>query len=167
MPEELFNEAGEQMSNDSADYIAAINEMKQNSVSKEQYNKLKNENKQLLDALVSNKQIDIPEEKPKLSVADARKDFAQACENGCTHLEYFEKALALRTAVLESGGPDPFLPTGSKVQPTYEQIERQNVIHEGLQQMIDFADGDPGIFNAEYQRRVVDTMPASIKKNYR
>lgn len=167
MPEELFNEAGEQMSNDSADYIAAINEMKQNSVSKEQYNKLKNENKQLLDALVSNKQIDVPEEKPKLSVADARKDFAQACENGCTHLEYFEKALALRTAVLEAGGPDPFLPTGSKVQPTYEQIERQNIIHEGLQQMIDFADGDPGIFNAEYQRRVVDTMPASIKKNYR
>lgn len=167
MPEELFNEAGEQMSNDSADYIAAINEMKQNSVSKEQYNKLKNENKQLLDALVSNKQIDVPEEKPKLSVADARKDFAQACENGCTQLEYFEKALALRTAVLEAGGPDPFLPTGSKVQPTYEQIERQNIIHEGLQQMIDFADGDPGIFNAEYQRRVVDTMPASIKKNYR
>lgn len=167
MPEEILtHEAGTEMSNDGVDYIKAINEMKQNSVTKEQYNKLKNENKQLLDALVSNKQIDV-QEKPKLSVADAKKEFVQVCENGCTQLEFFEKALALRTAVLEAGGPDPFLPTGSKVQPSYDQIERQNVIHEGLQEMIDFSEGDPGIFNAEYQRRVIDTMPAPTRKTYR
>lgn len=166
MPEEL-SVAGTEMSNDGVDYIQAINEMKQNSVSKEQYNKLQSENKKLLDALVSNKQLDIAEEKPKISVADAKKEFVQVCENGCTQLEFFEKALALRTAVLDAGGPDPFLPTGSKVQPSYDQIERQNIIHEGLQEMIDFAEGDPGIFNAEYQRRVIDTMPAPTRKNYK
>lgn len=168
MPEEILtHEAGTEMSNDGVDYIKAINEMKQNSVSKEQYNKLQSENKKLLDALVSNKQLDIAEEKPKISVADAKKEFVQVCENGCTQLEFFEKALALRTAVLDAGGPDPFLPTGSKVQPSYDQIERQNIIHEGLQEMIDFAEGDPGIFNAEYQRRVIDTMPAPTRKNYK
>ena len=167
MLEEFNHEAGNEMSNDGVDYIQAINEMKQNSVSKEQYNKLQNENKKLLDALVSNKQLDVAEEKPKLSVADAKKEFVQVCENGCTQLEFFEKALALRTAVLDAGGPDPFLPTGSKVQPSYDQIERQNIIHEGLQEMIDFAEGDPGIFNAEYQRRVIDTMPAPTRKNYK
>ena len=66
MPEEIMNNSvsGEEMSNNSVDYIAAINEMKQNSVSREQYNKLQSENKKLLDALVTNKQIDVAEEKP-------------------------------------------------------------------------------------------------------
>ncbi|MBO5425707.1 MAG: hypothetical protein J6A25_09360 [Lachnospiraceae bacterium] len=158
MDEQLTNVSSEEMSNDSVDYVAAINELKQNSVSKERYNKLEQDNKRLLDALVNNKQIDI-QEKPKVDVAEARRNLAEVCETGCTQLEFFDKVLALRTAVLESGGPDPFLPVGSKVQPTYEQIERQNEIHAGIQDMIDFAEGDPGIFNAEYQRRVVDTMP--------
>ena len=158
MEDQLTNVSSEEMSNDSVDYVAAINELKQNSVSKERYNKLEQDNKRLLDALVNNKQIDI-QEKPKVDVAEARRNLAEVCETGCTQLEFFDKVLALRTAVLESGGQDPFLPVGSKVQPTYEQIEKQNEIHAGIQEMIDFAEGDPGIFNAEYQRRVVDTMP--------
>ena len=43
--------------NDSIDYIEAIKEMKQNSVTRESYDKLKSENKQLLDALVNGKEI--------------------------------------------------------------------------------------------------------------
>lgn len=45
--------SGEETSNDSVDYIAAINEMKQNSVSRQQYEKLKQENKELLDTLIN------------------------------------------------------------------------------------------------------------------
>ena len=43
--EVLNSESGEEMSDDSVDYIAAINEMKANSVDKAQYEKLKSENK--------------------------------------------------------------------------------------------------------------------------
>ena len=44
--------------NDSIDYIEAIKEMKQNSVSKEAYEKLKAENKQLLDSIINGTELD-------------------------------------------------------------------------------------------------------------
>ena len=47
------NESGKEIVNDdsSIDYISAINEIKQNSVSREQYEKLKNERNELLTSL--------------------------------------------------------------------------------------------------------------------
>ena len=56
---ELLNsESGEENVNDSIDYIEAIKEMKQNSVSKKAYDKLREENKQLLDSLINGKEIE-------------------------------------------------------------------------------------------------------------
>jgi hypothetical protein len=46
------------------DYIAAIQELQNNTVSKDQYQKLREENKKLLDALVSGQQINVPAEEP-------------------------------------------------------------------------------------------------------
>lgn len=164
MPEEIMNSvSGEEMSNNSVDYIAAINEMKQNSVSREQYNKLQSENKKLLDALVTNKQIDVAEEKP----ADIKELRAKLfnVDQGLSNIEFIDTALQLREALIAKGERDPFLPIGSKVQITYDMAEKAEEVAKGLQEMIDFAEGDPGIFNAEYQRRVVDTMPT--RKNYR
>jgi hypothetical protein len=45
--------SGEEQSNDSADLIKAIKEIRQNSVSREQYEKLQNENRELLDTLIN------------------------------------------------------------------------------------------------------------------
>jgi hypothetical protein len=164
MPEEILtNEAGDQMSNDSVDYIKAINEMKQNSVSKEQYSKLQADNKRLLDALVSNKQIDIPEEKP-VNVDELRAKLFKN-EQGLSNLEFIDTALQLREALIARGEPDPFLPIGSKVQPDYDMVEKAETVAKCLKEIVDFADGDSGIFNAEYQRKVVVTMPA--RKNYK
>lgn len=139
------------------DYVAAINELKQNTVSKEQYEKLKKENGQLLDALVNNKQLDIPKEEP-VDINQLRAKLFT--EQGCSsNLEYIDTALRLREALIAKGEQDPFLPIGSKVQPTVEMAEKAENVAKGLKEMIEFADGDAGIFNAEYQRRVVDTMP--------
>ena len=46
--------SGEEMSNvdTTQDYISAINEIKQNTVSKEAYNKVVEDNRKLLDSLV-------------------------------------------------------------------------------------------------------------------
>jgi hypothetical protein len=44
---DLNNVSGEEQSNDSADYISAINEMKKNTVSRESYEKLVRERNQL------------------------------------------------------------------------------------------------------------------------
>ena len=164
MPEEILTSvSSEEMSNDSVDYISAINEMKQNSVSKEQYQKLQADNKRLLDALVTNKQIDIPEEKP-VNVDELRAKLFKN-EQGLSNLEFISTALQLRDALIANGDPDPFLTVGSKVQPDYDMVEKADNVAKCLKEIVDFADGDSGIFNAEYQRRVVDTMPT--RRNYK
>lgn len=152
-----------QQDDTTADYVTAINELKANSVSKEQYQKLKDDNKRLLDALVTNKQLDIPEEKPA-NVDELRTKLFKN-EQGLSNLEFIDTALQLRDALIAKGEPDPFLPIGSKVQPDYDMVEKANNVAKCLKEMVEFADGDSGIFNAEYQRRVVDTMPT--RKNYK
>lgn len=142
----------EEMNNEQ--YIAAIEELKASTVSRDAYNKLRNENKQLLDALVSGKEIPTtPEEKPSIPEMRA-KLFG---DSDMSNLEYVETALSLRDALIESGERDPFLPYGDKVDITAEQIDAANKVAAGLREMVDFAEGDSGVFTAEYQRRVKDT----------
>ena len=62
MPEEIkeqISDSGEQMSDGTADYIEAIKEIKQNSVPKSEYAKLKEENKKLLDSIING--ADLPD----------------------------------------------------------------------------------------------------------
>lgn len=157
MNEELTNVSGTEMSEANVDYVAAIQELQNNTVSKEQYNKLKSENKKLLDALVSGQQIETPSES-KVSVQDLRKKLFNR-DSELTNLEYVETTLQLRDALIESGERDPFLPYGEKVQETAEQHDKANRVAEVLKECIDFADGDSGIFTAELQRRTKDVMP--------
>lgn len=143
----------EEMNNEQ--YIAAIEELKASTVSRDSYNRLRAENKQLLDALVSGKEIpQTTEEKP--SIDDLRKKLFG--EGDLSNLEYVETALSLRNSLIEAGERDPFLPYGDKVDITSEQIDTANKVAAGLQEMVDFAEGDSGVFTAEYQRKVKDVM---------
>lgn len=148
---------GNENANDNSQYIEALNSMKQNSVSKDQYAKLQQENKKLLDALVSNKQIDLPEEKPA-DVNELRQKLFNN-EQGINNLEYIDTALQLRKAIMDKDGNDPFLPVGSHVQLTYDMQEKAQEVADVLQECVDFASGDSGIFTAELQRRTRDTGP--------
>lgn len=141
----------EEMNNEQ--YIAALEEMKANTVSRDAYNKLRNENKQLLDALVSGKEI--PQEETKKPTADELRKKLFGGED-MSNLEYVETALSLRDALIESGERDPFLPYGDKVDITNEQIETAEKVATGLREMVDFAEGDSGVFTAEYMRKVKD-----------
>lgn len=156
--EELTNaNRGEEMSEANVDYVAAIQELQNNTVSKEQYQKLRTENKKLLDALVSGKSIDVPKEE-KVEVNDLRKKlFDRDCE--LSNLEYIDTTLKLRDALIAAGERDPFLPYGEKVHETAEQHDKANHVAEVLRECIEFADGDSGIFTAELQRRTKDVMP--------
>lgn len=152
MAEEIITTL-EEMNNEQ--YIAAIEELKASTVSRDAYNKLRSENKQLLDALVSGQQLpQVPEE--KVSVEDLRKKLFSTDSENLSNLEYVETALSLRNGLIEAGERDPFLPYGDKVDITSEQIETANKVANALQEMVDFAEGDSGVFTAEYQRRVKD-----------
>ena len=144
----------EEMNNEQ--YIAAIEELKASTVSRDAYNKLRTENKQLLDALVSGQQLPQTQTEEKPSVEDLRNKLFATDGNDLSNLEYVKTALSLRNSLIEAGERDPFLPYGDKVDITSEQIDTAEKVANALQEMVDFAEGDSGVFTAEYQRRVKD-----------
>jgi uncharacterized protein YjhX (UPF0386 family) len=136
--------------------------MKQNSVDRSVYDKLKSENKQLLDALVNGKEIEISKEEP-VDIAKLRKDLFNK-DGHMSNLEYVSNALKLRDALIEKGERDPFLPYGDKVNLTAEHYDKAEQVATVLRECVEFADGDSGIFTAELQRRTKDVMPRYGKR---
>lgn len=165
--EQQTSGSGEEMSNDSVDYIKAINEMKQNSVSREQYEKLKNERDELLDTLINGGQVNIQDTAPKKSIEEMRKELfsREAADKGMTNLEFVERSLELRDAIIESGGTDPFLPIGKGIELTRDDYEAAEFTAEQFRECIDFAKGNPEVFTNELMRRTADNSLPTAKKN--
>lgn len=143
----------ENMADENVDYIAAINELKANSVDRKHYDKLKLENKRLLDTLISGGQIEQTKEvvdKDKL-----RKELYvdKSCKS---NLEYWTKTMQLRDAIIEDGGQDPFCANGTKIAPTMEDFAAADRVAAGINHCIEVADGDNSIFTNELQRIMVD-----------
>lgn len=140
------------------DYIQAIQELKANSVSKDQYMKLKDENSKLLKSLINGETLEATDVTTAPDIQELRKDLYGG-EAHFTNLEYISKVLELRDAVIERGERDPFLPYGSKVMPDNNDIECANRVATILKDCIEYADGDSGVFTAEVQRRMIDVAP--------
>ena len=143
-------------SNPDTDYVAAIKELKEKTVSKESYQKLRDENKKLLQSLVNGEQIQAEVEKPDIN--ELRKELFNEDSN-IDNVSFISKALELRTALIESGEPDPFLPVGKRITPTDEDISAANRVATVLQECVDYAQGDSQAFTNELQRRTIDTAP--------
>lgn len=137
------------------DYIAAIQELKQNSVEREKYNQLKAENKKLLDAIVNGQEIDVSKQENKRSIEEIRNELFNG-EKDLSNLEFIQNALELRSALIEKGEPDPFLPVGNQITPTDADIAAAERVATVLQECVDYAEGDSAVFTNELQRRMVD-----------
>ena len=142
-------------------YIDTIKKLKENSVEKDKYNKVIEENKQLLKALTESRPPEQKEEEPKVDIQKLRKELYDG--KGLTNLEYIEKTLALRQALLEDG-EDIFVKRTNATSADYERAEKTATI---LQECVDFAKGDTNSFNAELQRRLEDRKPLPQKNNFR
>ena len=143
---------------DNTDYLAAIKELKENSVDRSKYDSLRAENKRMLDMIVNGQQVETSAPKKEVDVQALRKELFN--NDNQTNLQYVENALALRNALIESGEPDPFLPNGKKIVATNEDIECADRVAKVLQECVDYADGDSDVFTNELMRRTVDTgMP--------
>lgn len=149
MPEE--EKVAEQETN--IDYIQAINELKQNSVDRAQYDKLREENKRLLNTLVTNQQIEQTKPKREIDVRAIEKKLSKGSR--MTSLEGFQAALDIRQADLDAGKIDPFIDANNKNPSPYdlEQAQRRADIY---QEIIDYAHGDKDLFAQELSRRMVD-----------
>ena len=156
MEEEIKNSVTGSVDDTTVDYISAINELKQNTVDRKQYDQLRAENKKLLNSIVNGQTIDIQQSMPeKKSVEELRHNLFN--ENAdMTNLEWTKNALELREALISEGQPDPFLPYGKQIMPTNEDIECANRVADVLQECVDYAEGDPAVFTNELMRRTVD-----------
>lgn len=133
-------------------YLDEIANLKQTTVSKEDYNKLLNENRNLLKSIVEGKTQDTTvEEQPSRDIKDILGDF----NSDSTNLDHIKAVLELHDKRLEQGYND-FVPMGHNISPTDEDIEDAQNVYDFLQDLVKTADGNADVFNNEYQRRVKD-----------
>lgn len=141
------------------DYIEAIKSLKQNTVDKTAYDALRSENKKLLESLINGEEIQPKNKVLTESIEELRKEVLT--NDSLTNLEYWDKVLKLRSALLKRGDEDPFVPQGNKVAATQADYATAEKVATIMQEMVDNAEGDPNVFLNEFQRRVKDTQ---IKK---
>lgn len=152
MEDEKKSVTGTEVEDMTPDYLAAINELKQNSVDRSKYEELKAENKKLLDSIVNGTEVALPHEDKK-SIEELRANYLKEDQS---NLEYITNTLKLREALMAEGKPDPFLPVGEQILPTDEDVAAAQKVADVLQECVDYADGDSNVFTNELQRRLVD-----------
>lgn len=146
------------------DPVQAINELKQNSVSKEMYNKVVEEKNKYLKALIDGNQVAEAQPKEPVDIDALRSDLFSG-KKDLSNLEYAQKALELRDALIESQGVDIFVGRGSKLTPTNDDYEAAQRVADTFQQCIDVAQGDSEIFTRELMRLTEDVAPLATKIN--
>ena len=140
------------------DYLAAIKELKEKSVDRSEYDKLRAENKKLIDAVVNGQP---GQEEPtvvkhsKEQIDELRNDLFNSPKE-LSNLEYITKAMELREALMENGEPDPFLPVGKQISPTRDDLEGAEKVAQVYKECIEYADGDSEVFTNELMRRTRD-----------
>ena len=132
------------------DYIEAIKNLKQNTVDRSKYDELKAENKKLLDSIVNGQSVDA-EPQPQYRDVNVIRD--ELFNHEHNNLEYMKLSLELRNTLIAKGERDPFLPYGSQIAPTPEDVEKAEKAAQIYQECIDYADGDSKLFTQELQRR--------------
>ena len=157
MAEEILNSVSgdnNQEIDTTQDYLATIKQLKENTVSKETYLKLKEQNKQLLDSVVNGQTMEqqIPQ-KESVDI-DALRKKLYAENSNMSNLDYISSTLELRKTLMENGEIDPFVPNGVKIKPTDEDFRQAQKVAEVLQECVDYADGNSDVFTDELKRRM-------------
>lgn len=156
------NPTGIQGDDTAPDYIATIQQLRDSTVSKEQYQKVKDENQRLLKTLVEGGQLEQSSTaQDTMSIDELRNNLMH---KEMTNLEYWQTALDLRKKLMDKGQKDPFLPWSKDYVPTEQDIATAQRVADVVSQCIDYADGDSSIFTNELQRVTVDTAIPQRKK---
>ena len=155
--EEKINVTGT-VEDNTQDYLAAIKELKENSVNRSEYDKLRAENKRLIDAVVNGQpgqEEQVVVKHSKEQIDDLRNDLFNSPKE-LNNLEFITKAMELREALMENGEPDPFLPVGKQISPTRDDIEGAEKVAQVYKECIEYAEGDSEVFTNELMRRTRD-----------
>ena len=137
----------------SEDYVKVIQELKENTVPKDQYSKLLDEKKRLIEALRDGNTLE-EEDAPKTNKELRGIIFGRERRS---NVELAEAMLTLRNNLVEEGGhsASPFLPTSGAI--SQSDLDDEQMFVDLLEHCIDLADGDNGVFTAEFQRHLKES----------
>lgn len=144
-------------------YLEQIKSLKQNTVSKDEYNKILNENRNLLQTIVDGGSLD---DKTSTEVVrpldEIRKELFDPNNDNLT---YCSRAIELRDATLKATGgkDDIFVPHGYNIVADENDYQCAQKLADTLKECIDYADGDSMVFTNELQRRLIDNIPLRRK----
>ena len=140
------------------EYLDEIEHLRDTTVPKEEYAKLKATNNELLKRLAKG-DFDPQQEKPEeVDLNALRKSIFQG---SVTNLEYVKNALKLREEIIKKEGKDIFLPYGHNYTASQEDIDKAQNVADVLQECVDESDGNSQVFTAILQSRLNE--PAFVR----
>ena len=146
--------------NENLQYIDAIRDLKANTVSKDRYNKLMEENKNLLNSLVNGEAVATAA--PSQSELPPIQDLVNEMRGKqLSDIEFVEKALEFRERVLEETGEDCFVSKGHNITPTQESYIAAQRTADIYRECLDYANGDNKVFMNELMRRMPNDGPVA------
>ena len=158
------NETNVPVENENLNYIETIKQLKQTTVPKTELEKLQAENKKLLDTLLEGGEMEAAASTAQKRTPDEiRKELFGDNADSLTNLEFAQKAIELREAILDEGGIDPFVPQGSKIIAEDSDFATAEKVAEALKSCIEYADGNSEIFTNELMRITADVAPVSTR----
>lgn len=160
-PEEKKEEKKSEPSN--VELAKAFKELKENSVSKEDYEKLQNENKELVAQIINGEGGGNGQPTPeKVDIKVLRDELYGPKGADLSNLDFWKKTLQLRQAVIEQEGYDPFLPHGAKIKPNEQDVERAEAVAKTVQKCIDEANENSEVFTALLQAETANDSPSFL-----
>ena len=130
------------------DYVNQLAAMRETTVSKQEYNRICKENRQLAAALTNGGSI-AQQQKEPVNLKELRNKVLT--DKKRTDLDYFSDVIKLRDASIEQTGIDPFLPANSKYKPNEADVANANKVAETIKNCIEKSDGNPKKFTLALQ----------------
>ena len=159
MPEKEPVPQEEQQKPKDIDLLKEIENLKANTVSKEEYQKVVDEKQQIIDEVINKRSSNDDQTPSSREPNEIRKELL----NPHTNLKCAELMLELRDSCIEHGEPDPFLPVSSQRSPTGEDIAGAEKSAKVLSEAVEYAEGSPELFNKYLEKHV---NPTDFDKKY-
>ena len=152
MPEEILDQIESQNQVEDVDAISIIQDLKANTVPKDKYQKVVDDNARLMKALANGETVQV--EAPKTpSIEELRSDYLD--HENKSDLQRAKETLALRDALIEAGKADPFLPNGD-VELTEQDYKDAQDVADLLRYAIDNSGDDNAVFLAQFSSKIID-----------
>ena len=141
------------------EYIDAITKLKETTVSKDLYNKLKEENKKLLDSIVNGSDVDVPKNKPEKPDIKALYDKLMDADHPLDNYEYMKTFMEIKNAVQEEHGVDPTVPVGRKFSPEAADLIELQQANDTFSEILSNCED-----NRDFMDALDDCMPGVYDK---